>query len=281
MPTPKILLVTVTEVEARAVLDVCGKKTQRQWERRIIDGKTYYMLGQIGDADIYMVQSEMGSSTPGGALITIYKAIVALKPDAVIMVGIAFGTKPCKQKLGDILVAKLIMNYEPGKEADNFIPRGVRVDCSSNLLDKFRSGKLDWVGADIYFGLVLSGEKLVNNKANRDRLISLEPEAIGGEMEGAGLYVAASESKTDWILIKGICDWADGTKVDDAQKLAAENAASFVTHVISLGGLTDAKKAIPDGPVSQTNLNENSAEDNADKVRKVFLNYLNEIAIKS
>ena len=54
-------------------------------------------------------------------------------------------------------------------------------------------------------------------------------------MEGAGLYAAAREAKVDWILTKGICDWADGTKNDDAQPLAARNAAQFVLHVVRLG----------------------------------------------
>ncbi len=57
-------------------------------------------------------------------------------------------------------------------------------------------------------------------------------------MEGMGLYDAASEKHVDWILIKAICDWADGNKgrnKDENQQLAAENAARFVLHVIGQG----------------------------------------------
>jgi hypothetical protein len=63
----------------------------------------------------------------------------------------------------------------------------------------------------------------------------IEPEAIGGEMEGAGLYVACQDKKVDWILVKGICDWADGEKGQDKesrQKTAASNAAAFVVHTL-------------------------------------------------
>ena len=62
------------------------------------------------------------------------------------------------------------------------------------------------------FGDGLSGEKLVDNLDFRDQLLNLEPEAIGGEMEGAGLYVACQDKKVDWILVKAVCDWADGQK---------------------------------------------------------------------
>ena len=93
----------------------------------------------------------------------------------------------------------------------------------------------DWQGAKAHFGLVLSGEKLINDPHTRDVLLEAQPEAIGGEMEGAGLYAAAREAKVDWILVKAICDWADGNKNDDAQPLAAHNAAQFVKHVLRLG----------------------------------------------
>ena len=62
------------------------------------------------------------------------------------------------------------------------------------------------------FGTILSGAKLVDSMDFRQQLRALEPEAIGGEMEGAGLYVACHDLKVDWILVKAICDFADGQK---------------------------------------------------------------------
>jgi tetratricopeptide (TPR) repeat protein len=54
-------------------------------------------------------------------------------------------------------------------------------------------------------------------------------------MEGAGLYVACQDKKVDWILVKAICDWADGNKAHDKaarQQTAATNAAKFVLHAL-------------------------------------------------
>ena len=54
-------------------------------------------------------------------------------------------------------------------------------------------------------------------------------------MEGAGLYAACQDYKVDWILVKSICDWADGNKARNKnkwQQLAANNAASFVLHML-------------------------------------------------
>jgi nucleoside phosphorylase len=180
-----------------------------------------------------MVQSEMGVGGPGGALLTVQEGIRALTPAAVIMVGIAFGLDPKGQQIGDILIAQQLLGYElqrVGTRADGapmIRTRGDRPSASTRLLDR------------CHFGLVLSGEKLVDNQDFREQLRQLEPEAIGGEMEGAGLYAAAQRSKVDWILVKAICDWADGKKQVNKrarQHKAAQNAASFVLHIVQQGG---------------------------------------------
>ena len=44
----------------------------------------------------------------------------------------------------------------------------------------------------------------------------------------------------DWIVIKAICDWADGNKGVDKtarQKLAAKNAAEFVVESLKYARL--------------------------------------------
>lgn len=236
LTTKSILIVAVTKVEVQSILEIFSKGNN--WIRNIAGNKIYYNLGDHGGAPVFMAQSEMGTSVPGGSLLTIRQAIKDIKPQAVISYGLAFGLQPEKEKLGDILISKQIKHYEPAKIdfTKGNLPRGDCVTASTWLLDKFRSGDIDWHGAKTHFGLILSGEKLVNHKDFRDWLLKSESEAIGGEMEGAGLYTAARDTKTDWILVKAICDWGDGTKNDDFQLKAASNAANFLLHVIELGG---------------------------------------------
>jgi nucleoside phosphorylase len=230
-----ILIVTVTKVEAEAVLGVFAPGEEPK--RKMTPNRIYYDLGEHGGAPVYMVRSEMGIAMPGGALVTVLQAIDELHPQAVIMCGIAYGLLPEKQELGDILIAKQLLYYEPGKVdvRRGEIPRGDRITASERLLSRFRDAEIGWKGPKTHFGLVLSGEKLVNDPDFCKRLLQKEPEAIGGEMEGAGLYVAARLTKTDWIMVKAICDWANGTKNDDAQPLAAGNAAEFLLRVLQLG----------------------------------------------
>ena len=67
----------------------------------------------------------------------------------------------------------------------------------------------------------------------------IAPNAVGGEMEGVGLYEAALNKRVEWLLVKAISDRADGKKhvhKKEYQQLAAEHAARFTIKAIELGG---------------------------------------------
>src|SRR5437764_10401577 len=106
-----LLLVTATEVEARAVLNVFPQQ-ESAFGQRYIDDNTYFDLGVIGGARTFLVQSEVGAGGPAGATLVVHEGIKALSPSAVIMVGIGFGLIPGKQHLGDILVSQQLTGYE-------------------------------------------------------------------------------------------------------------------------------------------------------------------------
>lgn len=252
-----VLLVTVTRVETQAVREVFKAATGQNDKTVEIDGKIYRELGTVNGARVFLVRSEMGAAGLGAALQTVDKGIKALSPAAVIMVGIAFGVDSSKQAIGSILVSQRLMLYDLQRVGTNksgkptIISRGDRPTASPWLIDRFRAADDDWdqSRAKLQFGLILSGEKLVDNMDFRRQILTLEPEAIGGEMEAAGLYVACQDAKVDWILVKGICDWADGKKEEDRdkrQQLAAGNAAAFVLHMLKQAPLK--RNALPPEP---------------------------------
>ncbi|MFM8332051.1 MAG: caspase family protein [Candidatus Methylumidiphilus sp.] len=229
MPRTDILLVTVTPLESRAVLEAFGANGSKTIS---ISGRVYRELSKVNGMKVWLALSEMGTGGLGAAAQAVQKGIAALKPHTVIMVGIAFGTDENKQAIGDILIARQLLLYETQRVgAGEILPRGDKPHAAPRLVNYLQSAEIDWTGAALRFGLVLTGEKLVDNLDYRDSLQQLGPEAIGGEMEGAGLYAACQDAKVDWILVKAICDFADGNKrqdKDSRQKLAAQNAAQFV-----------------------------------------------------
>lgn len=119
--------------------------------------------------------------------------------------------------------------------------RGDKPHASSRLINHLEGFcQVKWKGAKVWPGVILSGEKLIDNIDYRDQLLKLDNEAVGGEMEGAGLYVSSHDHKVDWIVIKAICDWADGNKKKNKtrrQKKAAKNAAEFLVESLKYAPL--------------------------------------------
>ena len=247
-----ILLVTVNKTEAMAVLKVFCTEPSRKAQVVNIGKLAYHDLGVLNGQRIVMAQSQMGSVGLGASLQVVQEAVQVLNPGAVVMVGVAFGVDSEKQRIGGILVSEKVSLYEQQRVSTSdgngkTVPRGSKVDASPRLISHFKACELYWDPKDarVQFGLMLAGEKLIDNLAFRDALLKLDPEAIGGEMEGAGLYVACQSEKYDWIIVKAICDWADGNKNKDKdanQELAATNAARFVFHALSTGCLESREK---------------------------------------
>jgi nucleoside phosphorylase/tetratricopeptide (TPR) repeat protein len=247
-----ILLVTVTDIERDSVFSAVVEHTDNQVNiGQHGQIRTYFDLGHIEGAQVSLLQVEMGSTTPGGSLSSISEAIRELQPRSIIMVGIAFGVDAKKQNIGDVLVAKQIQAYEIQRIGLNLddVPqvrtRGDKASSSTQLISRLRASSALLRDPKVHFGLVLSGEKLIDNLDFRDSLLALESEAIGGEMEGAGLYASAHDRSVEWILVKGICDWADGKKYKNKkqrQEKAALAAAKFVILTLKNGGFVDSSQ---------------------------------------
>jgi nucleoside phosphorylase len=234
--TTNVLIVTVTKIESLSVMEVFREATGNEPKPVSREGRIYFDLNVINGMQVFLTQAEMGSGGLDASLLAVYKGIESLSSVAVIMVGIAFGINDQKQEIGEILVTEQLRLYDLQRVGTqngqpSIILRGDKPHASSWLINHFKSFDLLWNRAKVRFGTVLTGEKLIDNLDFRDQLRGFESEAIGGEMEGAGLYVACQDKKVDWILIKAICDWADGNKGDDKdtrQQVAARNAATFV-----------------------------------------------------
>ena len=248
---PVVVLITANEHESRAVLShfhPAGPPPVRT-----IDGMTYNELGLHGGMRVVHRVCKQGQAEFQSAT---QDAVHALQPRAIIAVGIAFGVNPSVQRIGDVLVSEFVRAYELGRVGANGViaPRGGKQQASSCLyqrvllLDHRQKADSDasLLWPELRFGTLLSGDKLVDNLNYRNSLLQLEPEAIGGEMEGVGLHIGADRHKVDWLIVKAICDWADGNKHSPSksadQALAADNAAQVVKRALELGNLYD------DGP---------------------------------
>jgi nucleoside phosphorylase len=205
------------------------------------DSQTYY-LGKFGQYKIAHVQCGMGSISRDASILTASNAIRLLNPKFLLMVGIAFGIDDSKQKIGDVLVSEAILPYNSKRIGKNkTIQRAAATNASKTILNRFKNLRTweyfvnETDKSELICGHILSGEELIDNKEHRDELIEAYPNAKGGEMEGAGI-VSACDGNIQWIIVKGICDFADGNKGQNKecnQKIAVNAAISACLEVFS------------------------------------------------
>jgi len=274
-----ILVIAVNEIESRAICEAFQDATGKVPRPRSKGDRNYLNLGELNGTSVFMTICEMGSSRPGAAQQAVQDGINALNPSAIIGVGVAFGVNGKNRKVGDILVSRQLSLYEDtrvGTDQDGLqrtIARGDRAQASARLLNWLRTvqicrGKID---PPMQFGLMLSGEKLIDNRQFLGKLLEVEPEAIGGEMEGAGLYAACTTAKKDWIIIKSICDWADGKKGKkkrECQRLAARNAAQLLVFALENVPLPKRKSRIRRSLVPGWPFDEQTAKQRQSEVAK-------------
>lgn len=238
------LFVTATKIESEALKKVMKPLDKLQTIYKSSFGKNTYSIGLIGIYTIVHVMcGDMGTMGRDSSILTVTEAIEHWNPCGIVMVGIAFGKDEEKQKIGDVLISKSVINYECSRiSVDKIEFRSKNVESGQILFNRFYN-KDNWqhyinnILATPISGSILSGEKLIDNPSYKNSLFEQFSNAIGGEMEGYGVYSAsANKNITEWIIVKGICDWADGNKnenKDGNQLIAAESAVSLCEAVFS------------------------------------------------
>ncbi|XP_078380840.1 uncharacterized protein LOC144663688 [Oculina patagonica] len=201
-------------------------------------GIGYVYFGSVGSdgrkkRKIALMKCSKGSADPGSSLSVVKDAVRVLRPRAVFSIGACSGLNPGKTKLGDVVVSsKLITpSYKtpPGRDIGNLIKhiadgwtaplenpdeQEVRVHCD---------------------GVVLSMQKDDSGGWQYEEINQRYPEATAVEMEGRGLFAASHDLKTEWVVVKGIKDYADGSQSSNDQTgaFACVMAASVVAHILS------------------------------------------------
>ncbi|MDZ4086945.1 MAG: hypothetical protein U1E69_09090 [Tabrizicola sp.] len=239
--TVTVLLLTATDTEDDAVRGALALNGFKHQGFRSAGKAVASEYSRGANQKIFHVRSSAGSTGASGSELTANDAFTAIQPNYTISVGICFGLKRGKQSIGDILVSEMVTDYEMVRKGEaETRERGTRVPAASKLLSASRALRSQYnEGVPlVHHGELLSGMKLIDDADFRTELISRFPDAIGGEMEATGIAASASRLLADWIVVKSICDWAEGKK-DGDQELAARNAAEFALKLSGIIFATD------------------------------------------
>lgn len=240
----KILFVTANHNETKALLGNRAKYFEYTQKKSLKKNDlNTYNVGKFGAYEVVHFElRQQASIGADAAVLSINNAIETWKPDAVILLGIAFGRDNSQQSIGDILVSTEVIDYESGKVRNTgFIPTASRPESGRILLSVFKDYSKTWNHkvrnrkAKVHFGPILSGDKVVDQQDFKQQLFKDFQTAIGGEMEGRGAYNACRNNNiSEWIIVKGICDWGENKQTNDKEKLqllAANSVVSFLYHI--------------------------------------------------
>ncbi len=186
------------------------------------------------------------------AAVLSYKLIVHFQPKYLIMTGIAAGTFYEKENTGvhlygDVIVANMVWNYAKGKftTADKgsmtfgdigFIPRPSLLKLDAEIESYIRMAAISEKNeCRVHFGPMACGFSVVANKDLVEKQVRAQfSDTVGLDMESYAVMYACtvSPTKTIPIVIKSICDFADGRKDDTYQRFAAYTSTQFAKLLI-------------------------------------------------
>lgn len=189
-------------------------------------------------------------------------AIWQLKPDYVILIGFAGGNRATIKERGNVVYSNSGLAYEYQKWKGNPPPQWLGHPEPIDRSRSFKMGDdlLRWVdrirkGGDgewkkqietragrntlvcAFRGKVASGSKLVATSTFFEKYKDI----LAVEMEAEGVWKAADSYSKQFMMIKGISDFADEGKNDGDEQhfreLAAKSAALFLRDAVFTGGL--------------------------------------------
>jgi nucleoside phosphorylase len=288
-----IVIVTVNDHEKRELIKAFGAAGKQ----RTIQGRSrqsYLDLGIVNNQRVVCAPSLMASFDSGASFDTVLDALNDFSPSVVLAVGIAWGSDEEKQHIGDILLSQSLYRADHRKVKEGeVILRGSKTEAEGLLVKHFKNiASMMMPSIEIHSGTLLSIETLFDSKPERDAFIKAYPEAVGGEMEGGGLYKAlyhheknligtsSSRTKTNWLIVKAICDWGykkGGADKEANQALAAKNAAQLTFETIHQLDIRPVSDREEDNPAIALQLSKVRDE----KDRKTLVRLFEQIHLKT
>ena len=249
-----VILMTATDTELRAVFGYLKKDNETIYDTTKRGIKSY--IGKYGQYHVAVAKSDQGSTDAYACL----RELLDLFKNAqyVISVGVCYGMDPDKKivdekKLffGDVIVSSDVCDSTVLKvRQDEMTSRGIQSSSAGTRLKSMFQTPIDFQlervvkgphkhvegheNVRVTRGTFICNSNVIDDKEYKEKLRANKKNAIAGEMEGTGVMKAAVEAlrKVEAIVIKGIGDWADGTKAQSSnwKPFAAYASASYIHH---------------------------------------------------
>ena len=114
-----------------------------------------------------------------------------------------------------------------GKAVTNLLNKGVEHMVGEQAVKEFN------LDPRLYFGDIASGDQFVNSDEKRNEILSLLPDVLCVEMEGAAVAQVCLEFGTPFTVIRTISDSADHNARVDFGKFTVEVANAYSRAIVS------------------------------------------------
>jgi nucleoside phosphorylase len=197
--------------------------------------------GQIDNDIVYFVELPQTNATESNpirgyisrvngvgrvdAALAASRLLNGIQPGALYLIGIAGAFVEGGARLGDIVVADKIIDYEIRRITDTGEEFRLKTfETNTELLQAARHAAAcqEFHGGHrptVHFGPMLSGDKIVASTRVASQLGLLHEGLLGVEMEGAGVAAAIARSiePVRFLMIRGIVDLANDRKREDSE----------------------------------------------------------------
>jgi nucleoside phosphorylase len=225
------------------------KKQFDSWTRIDDDRSVYTFHKSETENGITIIVAESGMG-PKDAINLTKDIIELFSPSIIFLVGIAGGIGETI-KLGDVVIANLIVDYENAKiKGENTVFRWYAYNTDTFISNRIKNfPDEEWINnisspppsglqnptITKHLGIVMSGNKVISSKEYAENLLSVWDLALAVEMESVGVANAINQSvhKPRFAVIKSISDYADPSKNDDWRGYCCDVAATLTMSYIN------------------------------------------------
>lgn len=240
----EIILLTINDNEFHTAV-LFMEKPPGKFEKAVFYPNANMVVGMFANKKTALIQTDVGANCGSYIKEAIY---TFPKAQYVIGVGVCYAFSP-EQNFGDVLVSKQICDVTNLKFKKNgeIEDRGQTIDVVPELKKLFCFDLVheyevsESRSSDVYCGQFISYSALLDNKDMCDKFHAAFPRAIGGEMEGGELMQFAQKRKIKGVIvIKGVVDYADGTKSKEWQVTSAMAAMNYTeSKLLRVASLRD------------------------------------------
>jgi adenosylhomocysteine nucleosidase len=204
------------EAEVRLLQEMLGATTADSTGRD-------YVTGRLGGQGVVVSISGFGKVA---AASTVTSMLDRFDAEAVVFSGVAGALDPDVTR-GDVVIADELVQHD--FDASPLFPRFV---IPSLQVDRI-PGDAARAGATVHRGLILSGDRFIDNDADRAELRSLFPDALAVEMEGAAVAQVCAERRVPFVVIRAISDTADDDAATDFIEFVDRQAAPLLAEIVA------------------------------------------------